>query len=117
MVELLKLRFGEGALQNCEIMLKDMADSKRTNGLLAQRLDPSERYIDAIISSYLFWPSFRDEKLKLPEPMRQYVMCRLASQTQVVPLLTCGMCIVPYLPSDCSTSTMHNLQNSGRRES
>ena len=30
-LELLKLRFGEGGLHSCEIMLKDIADSKRTN--------------------------------------------------------------------------------------
>lgn len=28
-IELLKLRFGEQALQVCDVMLKDMADSKR----------------------------------------------------------------------------------------
>ena len=28
-LELLKVRFGEASLQNCEIMLKDVADSKR----------------------------------------------------------------------------------------
>lgn len=30
-IEILKLRFGEVALQGCEVMLKDMADSRRTN--------------------------------------------------------------------------------------
>jgi len=30
-LELLKLRFGENAFHNCEIMLKDIADSKRIN--------------------------------------------------------------------------------------
>lgn len=31
MVEILKLRFGEATLQVCEVMLKDLADSKRTD--------------------------------------------------------------------------------------
>ena len=30
-LELLKLRFGESQLHNCEVMLKDVADSKRIN--------------------------------------------------------------------------------------
>lgn len=30
-IELLKIRFGETALQICDVMLKDMADSKRIN--------------------------------------------------------------------------------------
>ena len=30
-IELLKIRFGETALQVCDVMLKDMADSKRIN--------------------------------------------------------------------------------------
>lgn len=28
-IEILKIRFGEGALQVCEVMLRDMTDSKR----------------------------------------------------------------------------------------
>ena len=31
-VEILKIRFGEAALQVCEVMLKDMTDSKRIDG-------------------------------------------------------------------------------------
>lgn len=30
-IEKLKLRFGDAALHVCDIMLKDLADSKRTN--------------------------------------------------------------------------------------
>ena len=33
-MELLKIRFGEAALQVCDVMLKDMADSKRINDRL-----------------------------------------------------------------------------------
>jgi len=73
LIELLKLRFGEQTLQNCEIMLKDMADSKRLTALITPRLDENERVIEAIVMSYMFWPSFREEKLTLPEPMLAYV--------------------------------------------
>ena len=34
-LELLKLRFGESQLHNCEVMLKDVADSKRINTRIA----------------------------------------------------------------------------------
>lgn len=33
-LELLKLRFGEASLHQCEVMLKDIGDSKRINNLL-----------------------------------------------------------------------------------
>lgn len=31
-IEILKIRFGEAALQVCEVMLRDMTDSKRIDG-------------------------------------------------------------------------------------
>eukprot|EP00850_Spirogloea_muscicola_P003682 SM000015S01182 [mRNA] locus=s15:212471:219977:- [translate_table: standard] len=36
-LELLKLRFGESSLRNCEVMLRDVADSKRINANIKQR--------------------------------------------------------------------------------
>lgn len=39
-LELLKLRFDESALHNCEVMLKDMSDSKRINGTLVNADPP-----------------------------------------------------------------------------
>ena len=33
-LELLKLRFGEASLQQCEVMLKDISDSKRINNAI-----------------------------------------------------------------------------------
>eukprot|EP00624_Nannochloropsis_granulata_P001879 evm.model.NODE_19120_length_25721_cov_24.254967.5 len=43
-LELLKRRFGEGgALQPCEIMIRDMEDSKRVNALIAARLREKAR--------------------------------------------------------------------------
>lgn len=33
-LELLKLRFGESALQTCNIIVKDVKDSKRTDNLI-----------------------------------------------------------------------------------
>ena len=37
-IELLKLRFGEEAMQNCEVMLSDIAESKRINGNVLSRM-------------------------------------------------------------------------------
>lgn len=57
-VELLKLKFGESSLQNCEIMLKDMADSKRATAWVNTKLQEreSEFPLTATIVSYQFWP-------------------------------------------------------------
>jgi anaphase-promoting complex subunit 2 len=33
-VELLKMRFGESALQTCNIIIKDVQDSKRNDGVI-----------------------------------------------------------------------------------
>uniref|UniRef100_A0A7N0T7N4 Cullin family profile domain-containing protein n=3 Tax=Kalanchoe fedtschenkoi TaxID=63787 RepID=A0A7N0T7N4_KALFE len=65
-LELLKLHFGEGSLQKCEIMLNDLIDSKRTNSNIKatvnQPSQPNEEatvpldVIDATIISSNFWP-------------------------------------------------------------
>lgn len=33
-IELLKIRFGESALQTCNIIIKDVQDSKRNDGII-----------------------------------------------------------------------------------
>ncbi|XP_032994000.1 anaphase-promoting complex subunit 2 [Lacerta agilis] len=71
-VELLKLRFGETQMLYCEVMLKDMADSRRINAhirdeeqKLPEQQRPAFRLAAAIISSE-FWPPLKEEKLELP---------------------------------------------------
>lgn len=66
-LELLKLRFGDSQLHYCEVMLKDIADSKRINQNIKQDLNYSEDDIpmSAMILSAQFWPPFKDEKLEL----------------------------------------------------
>ncbi|XP_012523576.2 anaphase-promoting complex subunit 2 isoform X2 [Monomorium pharaonis] len=70
-LELLKRRFGENQLHYCEVMLKDVYDSKRIDGNihsdtsynLQQELFPTS----ALILSAQFWPPFKEDwKLKLP---------------------------------------------------
>jgi len=60
-MELLKLRFGENSLQLCEVMLKDIADSKRADNFIHTSLGsttkvcfspPSHWYYDLIMVMY-----------------------------------------------------------------
>ncbi|OBT93762.1 hypothetical protein VE01_08136 [Pseudogymnoascus verrucosus] len=95
-LELLKTRFGESSLQSCEVMIKDIQDSRRLNSAIrrAQKLDPSAEEITtaslhtlrtaqddmspegllkpslhAKILSRLFWPQLQDETYKVPDPI------------------------------------------------
>ncbi|XP_069565086.1 anaphase-promoting complex subunit 2 [Brachyistius frenatus] len=76
-VELLKLRFGESHMHYCEVMLKDMADSRRINSNIREeesRLSEEEQpplSLSSIILSSEFWPPLKEEKLELPA-----VVCR-----------------------------------------
>ena len=89
----MKTRFGEAPLQACEVMLKDIQDSGRVNGVVRrnQNLDPSEEEINAAranpdmldevmnpegllkpslhakILSRLYWPQLQDEGYRVPE--------------------------------------------------
>ncbi|XP_053138674.1 anaphase-promoting complex subunit 2 isoform X1 [Hemicordylus capensis] len=76
-VELLKLRFGEAQMHYCEVMLKDMADSRRINANIRdeeQKLPEEERppfSLVAVILSSEFWPPLKEEKLELPEQIKE----------------------------------------------
>ncbi|KAF7665690.1 hypothetical protein LDENG_00134030 [Lucifuga dentata] len=71
-VELLKLRFGESHMHYCEVMLKDMADSRRINSNIREeesKLSEEEQPplpLSSIILSSEFWPQLKEEKLELP---------------------------------------------------
>ncbi|KYQ90483.1 anaphase promoting complex subunit 2 [Tieghemostelium lacteum] len=57
-LELLKLRFGENSLHQCEIMVKDMTDSKRLNNLIHKEMGSVNKGVyETLILSELFWPS------------------------------------------------------------
>uniref|UniRef100_A0A1A9ZZH8 Anaphase-promoting complex subunit 2 n=1 Tax=Glossina pallidipes TaxID=7398 RepID=A0A1A9ZZH8_GLOPL len=69
-LELLKLRFGEPLLHNCEVMLKDITDSKRINSHIQSdpKYNESKQFdISSLIISAQFWPSFNKETVELPE--------------------------------------------------
>ena len=90
-IEILKIRFGEAALHVCEVMLKDMTDSKRIDGhvqsqkavrcslfysflqnwkltcnLLQSNVHPT------IISKH-FWPALESSDMVMPGQFQQYV--------------------------------------------
>ncbi|KAM9326792.1 anaphase-promoting complex subunit 2 [Gastrophryne carolinensis] len=76
-VELLKLRFGEAQMHYCEVMLKDMADSRRINTNIRdeeEKIPEEERLpfnLVAVILSSEFWPALKEEKLELPEQIKE----------------------------------------------
>ncbi|XP_055690510.1 anaphase-promoting complex subunit 2 [Lutzomyia longipalpis] len=72
-LELLKLRFGESVLHSCEVMLKDISDSKRINAHIqsdGNYADSKVFEFSSLILSAQFWPVFKKEDLELPEPIQ-----------------------------------------------
>ncbi|KAF3386612.1 Anaphase-promoting complex subunit 2 [Penicillium rolfsii] len=83
-LELLKVRFGDSALQACEVMLRDISDSQRVNKAIREdqglviptarlfnknKRPPSPPVPDlhAKILSRFFWPEIQDQEFKIPE--------------------------------------------------
>ncbi|KAL2011973.1 hypothetical protein VTN00DRAFT_4691 [Thermoascus crustaceus] len=88
-LELLKVRFGDSALQACEVMLRDVLDSKRVDAVvrndqgLARRepqfpVTPDQRrmaagasgdmpQLHAKILSRFFWPNLQEQGFKVPD--------------------------------------------------
>lgn len=59
-VELMKIRFGEDSLHQCEVMLRDVEDSKRTNTAIVNRAKEKQEanlpVIDMLMVSEHYWP-------------------------------------------------------------
>lgn len=83
-LEFLKIRFGDGELHNCEVMLKDVADSKRVNAHIQslveqeqQERQPEEGRVDhrlavsALIISAQYWDQLKDKPMKLPDRVQE----------------------------------------------
>lgn len=72
LLELLKIRFGEGSLQSCEVMLRDVFDSACTDNWVRREQD-SDLSIDIStkVLSRLFWPALHTETFKLPPEIEQ----------------------------------------------
>lgn len=70
-LELLKLRYGEAALQACEVMLRDILDSRRVDTFIHKDKelklnDESTPELHTRILSHLFWPSLHSETFLIP---------------------------------------------------
>ena len=68
-LELLKLRFGEATMRQCEVMIKDIDDSKRIHTNIHSTLASNPRnngapVVDAAIVSHIFWPALQREEMK-----------------------------------------------------
>ena len=66
-LELLKLRFGESTLHQCEVMVKDIDDSKRIQTNIHSTLESKPNgtpVVDAAIVSHIFWPALQREEMK-----------------------------------------------------
>ncbi|KAJ1827540.1 Anaphase-promoting complex subunit 2 [Coemansia sp. RSA 2599] len=72
-VEMMKLRFGDRALEKCEVMLKDMAESKRTDQLIAEagRERQWDMPLHAIVVSRQFWEAAAPERFVMPREMAE----------------------------------------------
>ncbi|CEQ40634.1 SPOSA6832_02277, partial [Sporobolomyces salmonicolor] len=71
-VETLKLRFGEQSLQGCDVMLKDLQDSRRIDQTVHDQAPALP--LHATVVSRLFWPSFQAVPLKLPGQIGRYAV-------------------------------------------
>lgn len=65
-LELLKLRFGEDGMPHCDVMIKDVADSKRIGKRIQEEMaaqanetDTHDINLRVMILSKLFWPKFK----------------------------------------------------------
>jgi anaphase-promoting complex subunit 2 len=84
-LELLKIRFGDSSLQACEVMLRDIVDSKRVDSSICaeqkagpkgskealpkQEVETDEKgpEIHAKILSRLYWPTLQEMSFTIPE--------------------------------------------------
>ncbi|KAF9783259.1 ubiquitin-protein ligase [Thelephora terrestris] len=67
-IEILKVRFGEAQLQVCEVMLKDMTDSKRIDQHIQTQ---NECVLHSTIISRHFWPPLQGNKLIMPTQFKE----------------------------------------------
>ncbi|KAJ4216282.1 hypothetical protein NW759_009529 [Fusarium solani] len=80
-LSLLRKRFGENALQNCDVMMRDIQDSKTVNSAIRPNLhqppgSTDQLYYEAKTLSRLYWPGLSKEPFTVPRPIaimqRQY---------------------------------------------
>ena len=76
-LELLKLRFGDNALQACEVMLRDIFDSRRVDTVvrndqgMTNPQDQETPELHAKILSHFFWPELKGHQFKVPSEITE----------------------------------------------
>ncbi|KAJ9608368.1 hypothetical protein H2200_007356 [Cladophialophora chaetospira] len=81
-LEHLKLRFGDSALQGCEVMLRDVLDSRKVDHVIRRDLEKEETWtqlekrdggieLHAKILSRLFWPSMPEQSFNVPTEVQE----------------------------------------------
>lgn len=78
-LELLKLRFGDNALQACEVMLRDIFDSRRVDAVVrndqgmanATEDDEDAPELHAKVLSHFFWPEIQGQQFKVPSEITE----------------------------------------------
>lgn len=78
-LEILKLRFGDVALQVCDVMMKDITDSRRSDTQIhnlrsaqgASEVAPNSLPVHTTIISRLFWPPVQRSSLVMPGQFRK----------------------------------------------
>ncbi|KAL4788376.1 hypothetical protein BJX76DRAFT_176215 [Aspergillus varians] len=78
-LELLKLRFGDTALQACEVMLRDIFDSRRVDTVVRNDQgmagtvhgDEDAPELHAKILSHFFWPEIQGQQFKVPDEITE----------------------------------------------
>ncbi|KAF7331519.1 Anaphase-promoting complex subunit 2 [Mycena kentingensis (nom. inval.)] len=67
-IEILKIRFGEAAMQVCEVMLKDMSDSKRIDTHIQSK---NASIMHPTVISRNFWPALDSSDIVMPGQFQQ----------------------------------------------
>ncbi|KAJ1921219.1 Anaphase-promoting complex subunit 2 [Mycoemilia scoparia] len=67
--KVLKLHFGSNLLQRCEVMLKDVSDSKRVNQYIKEQ--NKEFALDTTILSHQYWPPISSDDFQLPKELER----------------------------------------------
>ena len=74
-LELMKVKFGEDDLTECQVMLRDVANSKRINNHVHQLLPPGASILTALVISRHFWPANAAQALSpLPPSLESHLL-------------------------------------------
>lgn len=65
-LEHLKLRLGDASLQKCEVMLRDVLDSRKLDLIIRRDQGMDKNQLHAKVLSRLFWPTMSEQSFKIP---------------------------------------------------